>query len=115
MAAHITPASAATISRVGRPPEPLRLEPVHVQVPATSANLGPGFDSLGLALSLYDEIVVETIESSLQLGEALLSRNGQRVERRLIDLAGERNRIDRAKGRQASPTRHPQGSRAAPW
>ena len=34
-------------------------------VPASSANLGPGFDSLGLALSLYDEIVVETIESGL--------------------------------------------------
>jgi homoserine kinase len=29
---------------------------VSVQVPATSANLGPGFDSLGLALSLHDTI-----------------------------------------------------------
>ncbi|WP_258366406.1 homoserine kinase [Curtobacterium sp. MCPF17_011] len=29
-----------------------------MRVPATSANLGPGFDSLGLALSLYDEVVV---------------------------------------------------------
>jgi homoserine kinase len=28
--------------------------PVTVQVPATSANLGPGFDSLGLALSLHN-------------------------------------------------------------
>jgi len=27
-----------------------------VVVPATSANLGPGFDSLGLALELYDEL-----------------------------------------------------------
>jgi homoserine kinase len=34
-------------------------------VPASSANLGPGFDSLGLALSLYDEIVLETTESGL--------------------------------------------------
>lgn len=34
-------------------------------VAASSANLGPGFDSLGLALSLYDEIVVETTESGL--------------------------------------------------
>lgn len=31
---------------------------VAVKVPATTANLGPGFDSLGLALSLYDEIEV---------------------------------------------------------
>lgn len=34
-------------------------------VAASSANLGPGFDSLGLALSLYDEIEVETTESGL--------------------------------------------------
>ena len=31
---------------------------VRVRVPASSANLGPGFDSLGLALGLYDEIDV---------------------------------------------------------
>ncbi|WP_197377668.1 homoserine kinase [Mycolicibacterium baixiangningiae] len=34
-------------------------------VAASSANLGPGFDSLGLALSLYDEIFVETVDSGL--------------------------------------------------
>lgn len=34
-------------------------------VAASSANLGPGFDSIGLALSLYDEIVVQTTESGL--------------------------------------------------
>lgn len=33
--------------------------PVRVRVPATSANLGPGFDSLGLALSLYDMVTGE--------------------------------------------------------
>lgn len=31
---------------------------VRVKVPATSANLGPGFDTLGLALALYDELTV---------------------------------------------------------
>jgi homoserine kinase len=31
---------------------------VLVKVPATTANLGPGFDTLGLALSLYDELRV---------------------------------------------------------
>ncbi len=36
-------------------------------VAASSANLGPGFDSLGLALSLYDEIYVETTESGLHV------------------------------------------------
>lgn len=33
--------------------------PVTVRVPATSANLGPGFDSLGLAFDIYDEVTVE--------------------------------------------------------
>ena len=31
---------------------------VHVEVPASSANLGPGFDTLGLALALYNEVEV---------------------------------------------------------
>ncbi|MEU6076161.1 homoserine kinase [Micromonospora sp. NPDC047074] len=33
--------------------------PVRVRVPATSANLGPGFDALGLALALHDDLVAE--------------------------------------------------------
>lgn len=33
-----------------------------VRVPATTANLGPGFDTLGLALSVYDELVVTVRE-----------------------------------------------------
>ena len=36
-------------------------------VSASSANLGPGFDSIGLALDLCDEIVVETRESGLEV------------------------------------------------
>lgn len=36
-------------------------------VSASSANLGPGFDSIGLALSLIDEIVVETTDSGLEV------------------------------------------------
>ena len=32
---------------------------VHVTVPATTANLGPGFDALGLALNLYNEVEVQ--------------------------------------------------------
>ncbi|MBY0442408.1 MAG: homoserine kinase [Mycobacteriaceae bacterium] len=34
-------------------------------VAASSANLGPGFDSIGLALGLYDEIIVETTDSDV--------------------------------------------------
>ena len=36
---------------------------VVVRVPATSANLGPGFDTLGLALSVYDELVVDQLDT----------------------------------------------------
>ncbi|MCQ1999173.1 homoserine kinase [Arthrobacter zhaoxinii] len=36
---------------------------VTVSVPATSANLGPGFDSLGLAVTLYDTVRVRTSEN----------------------------------------------------
>ena len=39
--------------------------PAVVRVPATSANLGPGFDSLGLALELRDELEATAIGSSL--------------------------------------------------
>lgn len=35
---------------------------VLVKVPATTANLGPGFDTLGLALSVYDELDVSVRE-----------------------------------------------------
>lgn len=38
---------------------------VTVQVPATSANLGPGFDALGLALTWYDEVTAEVTDAGL--------------------------------------------------
>jgi homoserine kinase len=41
--------------------------PVRVRVPATSANLGPGFDSLGLALALHDEVSAEVCGDGLRL------------------------------------------------
>ncbi len=41
--------------------------PVRVTVPATSANLGPGFDTLGLALALRDELVAEVTSGGLDV------------------------------------------------
>ena len=38
---------------------------IGVRVPATSANLGPGFDCLGLALGLYDEVEVRPARQTL--------------------------------------------------
>jgi homoserine kinase len=40
---------------------------VRVRVPATSANLGPGFDTLGLALTLHDEVEARVIPNGLTL------------------------------------------------
>jgi homoserine kinase len=37
---------------------------VKVTVPATTANLGPGFDTLGMALTIYDELEVEVVSGS---------------------------------------------------
>lgn len=44
-----------------------RAAAVRVRVPATSANLGPGFDALGLALGLYDDVVVRVADSGLHI------------------------------------------------
>lgn len=41
--------------------------PVRVSVPATSANLGPGFDSLGLALDLRDVLNGEVTDAGLHV------------------------------------------------
>jgi homoserine kinase len=40
---------------------------VRVRVPATSANLGAGFDALGLALSLHDEVDAQACPSGLSI------------------------------------------------
>ncbi|NEE21921.1 homoserine kinase, partial [Streptomyces sp. SID7499] len=44
-----------------------RAAAVRVRVPATSANLGPGFDALGLSLGLYDDVVVRVADSGLNI------------------------------------------------
>jgi homoserine kinase len=41
--------------------------PVRVRVPATSANLGPGFDCLGLALELSDQLEAAVLPTGLQV------------------------------------------------
>lgn len=39
-----------------------RAAPIRVRVPATSANLGPGFDALGIALSRFDDLVAQVVD-----------------------------------------------------
>ncbi|WP_250573565.1 homoserine kinase [Nonomuraea sediminis] len=90
---------------------------VNIRVPATSANLGPGFDSLGLALTLHDDVEAEltgpgvevTVEGEgageLDLGEGHLI---VKAMRKAFDRMGMkqpegirlrcRNRIPHARG-----------------
>jgi homoserine kinase len=62
-----------------------RAAPVRVRVPATSANLGPGFDACALALGLYDDVVVQVTESGVDCQAA--GEGAGKV------AAGERNLI----------------------
>ncbi|WBB74755.1 homoserine kinase [Micromonospora sp. WMMD1128] len=41
--------------------------PVRVRVPATSANLGPGFDALGLALGRHDDVTAEVTDDGVRV------------------------------------------------
>jgi homoserine kinase len=63
---------------------PALIKPVHLRLPATSANLGPGFDALGLAMALYltiDATVAETFHIDASGRDAALCAN---VENNLI-------------------------------
>lgn len=42
-----------------------------IKVPATTANIGPGFDTLGLALNLYQEITIEKMQNGEKVVEWL--------------------------------------------
>jgi homoserine kinase len=60
---------------------------ITIRVPATSANLGPGFDSLGLALDLWNETIITlAIEYTVQI-------NGEGAEKL---SPGENNMIIRS-------------------
>jgi len=93
-----------------------RSGPAVVTVPATSANLGPGFDSLGLALELRDELEASVTASGLGVdvtgeGAGEVARDEThlvvRAMRACFDVVGAqpgglllscRNRIPHARG-----------------
>ena len=57
---------------------------VRVRVPASSANLGPGFDTLALALGLHDEVDVTVADDGVTVevdGDSLVVR-GERKDTR---------------------------------
>ncbi len=57
---------------------------IKVKVPATSANLGPGFDSLGIALKLYNEIEIEETEKGIEIIQEGLYKRTFPPEQNLI-------------------------------
>jgi homoserine kinase len=66
---------------------------VHVRIPATSANLGPGFDALGLALALYNDVEASPADGvSVRVegeGAGQLSTGADNVVARGVRLAFE--------------------------
>ena len=68
---------------------------VKMHVPATTANLGPGFDCLGLALDLWNDVEISFTGSALQIeiegeGQEVLPRNQQNLIFRSIKLLVEK-------------------------
>jgi len=96
---------------------------IHVRVPATSANLGPGFDALGLALALHNEVVAEEadrVDVSLRgEGATELAKDGDntvvRGVRLAYDAAGRPFRGVRLECVNRVPLARGLGSSAAAW
>src|SRR5699024_6111559 len=93
-----------------------------VRVPASSANLGPGFDSLGLALSLYDRETAVTCNDEWNIdvsgeGCETVSRDQDhlivKAMNAAFDLMGERPRGVRLTCDNAIPHARGLGSSAA--
>ncbi|MBI2216772.1 MAG: homoserine kinase [Candidatus Rokubacteria bacterium] len=96
---------------------------VHVRVPATTANLGPGFDALGLALALHNDVIAAeaddvavTIEGH---GAADLPADARNVVvrgmRLAYEAAGRPFRGARVRCANRIPPARGLGSSAAAW
>ncbi len=65
-------------------------ERVTVRVPATTANLGPGFDCIGMALDIWNTIHVAIGESGVEItgeGAGVLSRGKRNLVHRSLRMA----------------------------
>lgn len=80
---------------------------VRVRVPATTANLGPGFDCLGIALQIYNWITVtrgssEDADAMIEeASSAFFRRSGERPFSIRCNISGE---VPRARGLGSSVT-----------
>ena len=96
---------------------------VHVSVPATSANLGPGFDALGLALALRNEAWIEESDAvAVEVEGEGADRLGAdpdnvvvRGARMAFEAAGRPFRGVRLRCRNRIPLARGLGSSAAAW
>jgi homoserine kinase len=96
---------------------------VRVRVPATSANLGPGFDVLGLALALHNEVTLEEADSvAISIegeGAGRLTTGAENVVARGVrmayEAAGRPFRGVRLACLNHIPTSRGLGSSAAAW
>lgn len=79
-------------------PPAFRVAPVRVRVPATSANLGPGFDTAGLALTLHDVVVVRVSEGGLSVDVAGEGAEAVPRNRRHLVVSSLRAAFDRLGG-----------------
>lgn len=75
-----------------------RAAPVRVRVPATSANLGPGFDAFGLALGLYDDVIARIGESGVHVDVAGEGADDVPRDRRNLVVRAMRAAFDRMGG-----------------
>ena len=67
----------------------MKLESVTLRVPASTSNLGSGFDTLGLALKLYNRVQVARVANKgLSVVLSNPEANADRAQRMLSDAAG---------------------------
>jgi homoserine kinase len=96
---------------------------VRVRVPATSANLGPGFDALGLALALHNEVTIEeAADVSVSVegeGRGRLEGGAKNLVARAValgyEVAGRPFRGARVRCLNRIPLSRGLGSSAAAW
>src|SRR5574337_311428 len=96
---------------------------VRIRVPASPANLGPGFDALALALALHNEVEIEEADRLTVAvegeGAGRLATGAQNVVCRGVqmafDAAGRRLRGARIRCLNRIPLNRGLGSSAAAW
>ena len=91
---------------------------IRVRVPATSANIGPGFDAMGLALKMYNEFGFEELQEGVEIVGFNEKYNNEEnlvliSVRRLYKAAGKELKGIRISVKEGIPVSRGLGSSAA--